>query len=68
MALISQKAKIEGFIVFDYEKRYQEGREAIGRMMKDGKLRYKYHFVEGGVDACVGGLQSLFEGANEGKT
>jgi NADPH-dependent curcumin reductase CurA len=68
MTLISQKAKIEGFIVFDYEKRYQEGREAIGRMMRDGKLRYRYHFVEGGVDACVDGLKGLFEGANQGKT
>ncbi len=68
MTLISQKASIQGFIVMDYESRYAEGREALGKMMQNGKMKYKYHFVEGGIASCVDGLKGLFEGANEGKT
>jgi NADPH-dependent curcumin reductase CurA len=66
MTLISQKATLQGFIVFDYANRYQEGREVLAQMLKDGKLRYKYTYVDG-LDGCVEGLKGLFDGKNEGK-
>lgn len=66
-ALISQKAKIEGFIVFDYEKRYDEGREYIAKAIADGKLESRFHIVDGGVGKCPEALQGLYTGANDGK-
>ncbi|KAJ9106860.1 hypothetical protein QFC19_002989 [Naganishia cerealis] len=67
-ALIAQKGTLQGFIVMDYTKRYHEGRAYLGKMLNEGKLKYKYHVVDdNGVKGCEEGLRGLFQGVNEGK-
>lgn len=66
--LITMKAKMEGFIAFDYEKRYPEARVYLADLAKRGLLKYDYHIVQGGLDGCVPSLIDLFAGNNVGKT
>lgn len=73
-ALISTKSTMQGFIVFQFAQRYEEGREYLSKLLKDGKLKYEWTVVGDakdnlkGVEACVDGLQGLYEGRNVGKT
>jgi NADPH-dependent curcumin reductase CurA len=73
-ALISTKSTMQGFIVFQFAQRYDEGREYLSKLLKDGKLKYEWSVVGDakdklkGVEACVDGLQGLYEGRNVGKT
>ncbi|GAA5949254.1 hypothetical protein JCM3765_003345 [Sporobolomyces pararoseus] len=66
LTLISQRAKIEGFIVFDYADRYEEAFQQVGRWISEGKLKIretrKYDLTE-----SVNALRALFEGGNTGK-
>jgi hypothetical protein len=65
---------MQGFIVFQFAERYDEGREYLSKLLKDGKLKYEWSVVGDGkdklkgVEACVDGLQGLYEGRNVGKT
>jgi NADPH-dependent curcumin reductase CurA len=65
---------MQGFIVFQFADRYEEGRKYLSSLLKQGKLKYEWTVVgdgsgkEKGVEACVDGLQGLYEGRNVGKT
>jgi len=65
---------MQGFIVFQFADRYEEGRKYLSNLLKQGKLKYEWTVVgdgsgkEKGVEACVDGLQGLYEGRNVGKT
>lgn len=56
------------FIAFDYESRYPEARAYLAELVKQGKLRYNYYVVPGGLDGCVPALTDMFGGKNFGKT
>jgi NADPH-dependent curcumin reductase CurA len=64
--LITQRARIEGFIVLDYAARFPEAVAQLGRWMAEGRLRYRVDIVAGLEQAPVA-VNRLFEGANTGK-
>ncbi|KAF8508529.1 hypothetical protein BU17DRAFT_56720 [Hysterangium stoloniferum] len=64
--LISQRAKIEGFIVFDYADRYDSAIQEMARWIDEGKLKRKFHIVEG-LEKCPEYMNILFSGGNTGK-
>ncbi|BGP42544.1 hypothetical protein JCM10450v2_006647 [Rhodotorula kratochvilovae] len=64
--LISQRASIAGFIVFDYADRYDVAAEEMARHIRAGKLKIRETHLHG-LDECVNGLTGLFEGKNTGK-
>jgi NADPH-dependent curcumin reductase CurA len=64
--LIGKRARIEGFIVFDYNARYPEARAWIAQQLKAGRLRQRLHVLEG-LEKAPEGLQMLFQGRNQGK-
>jgi NADPH-dependent curcumin reductase CurA len=66
LTLISQRAKIEGFVVFDYRDRYAEGEADMAKWIKEGKLKRRYH-IEEGLEHCPQHLGLLFSGGNTGK-
>ncbi|GAA5932138.1 NADP-dependent oxidoreductase [Sporobolomyces koalae] len=66
LTLISQRAKIEGFIVFDYADRYQEAAEQVGAWIAQGKIQVR-ETKRFGLTECVNALRGLFEGSNTGK-
>ncbi|KAN0060086.1 hypothetical protein ACQY0O_008059 [Thecaphora frezii] len=72
--LIAMRAKLQGFIVFDYAKRYAEAEAEISRWLAEGKLERKFHIVasdaKNGGEAlthCPQALNDLFDGKNVGK-
>jgi NADPH-dependent curcumin reductase CurA len=67
MQLLVQRARMEGFVVFDYASRYEEAAKAIGGWLADGSLVAQEHVVDGGVDAFPQTLVKLFTGENTGK-
>jgi NADPH-dependent curcumin reductase CurA len=64
--LIVKRARMEGFLVFDYAARYREGLEQLGAWVKEGKLRYREHFFDG-IENTPRAFIAMLEGANTGK-
>ena len=67
MQLLVQRARMEGFVVFDYASRYREAAAEIAGWLADGRLVAQEHVVDGGVDAFPDTLLGLFKGENTGK-
>ena len=66
MQLLVKRARMEGFVVFDYRKRFPEAIMSMMGWMGEGKLRLDEHIVEG-IDSFPEALRMLFDGRNKGK-
>jgi NADPH-dependent curcumin reductase CurA len=66
MNLLVARARMEGFVIFDYEKRYGEARKAISDWISNGKINPVTHVVEG-LNNFPTALSKLFAGENIGK-
>jgi len=66
MSLLVNRARMEGFVVFDYAPRYAEAAMAIAKWHKEGKLKAREDIVEG-IAQFPEALQKLFRGENFGK-
>lgn len=64
--LIQSSALMKGFVVGDYSDRFQEGAEALGKWLQEGKLTYEETIVEG-FERIPDAFLGLFEGENLGK-
>lgn len=67
MSLLVFRARMEGFVVFDYADRYGEAIAAISQHIARGELTARETVVEGGVEAFPETLIGLFQGVNTGK-
>jgi NADPH-dependent curcumin reductase CurA len=65
-ALLVNRLKIQGMIVFDWKERYGEALKALGGYYAAGKLKTRESVVEGLTNAPQG-LVSLLKGGNFGK-
>lgn len=66
VSLLTQRARLEGFIVLDYVDRYPEAFAALAGWMADGRLKYRVDPVDG-IERAPEAVNRLFEGANTGK-
>jgi NADPH-dependent curcumin reductase CurA len=66
MALLIKRARMEGFVVFDFAARYAEAAREIGSWIQEGKLRSREHVVDG-LEMFPEALLMLYRGANTGK-
>lgn len=66
MALLVRRARMEGFVVFDYAARYAEAAREMGGWMAEGKLKGSEHIVDG-IETFPETLNKLFRGENTGK-
>jgi NADPH-dependent curcumin reductase len=66
MALLVDRARMEGFVVFDYAKRYPEAAREMAGWIADGRLRSVEH-VETGMANFPETLLKLYRGENFGK-
>lgn len=64
--LLVQRARMEGFVVFDYAARYGEARAQIAQWLKEGKIRARED-VRDGLDSFPVLLPELYTGGNFGK-
>jgi NADPH-dependent curcumin reductase len=67
LSLLVNRAKMEGFVVFDYAARYGEAIKDMAGWMKAGKLKSREHIVDGKVEDFLDTLMVLFEGDKIGK-
>jgi len=66
LALLVNRARMEGMLVTDYAARYPEGVATLARWMKEGSFKNREHIVEG-FDTFPSTLNMLFKGENLGK-
>ncbi|GAB3963095.1 NADP-dependent oxidoreductase [Streptomyces sparsus] len=67
LSLLVRRARMEGFVVFDYAKRYAQAAQEIAGWISEGRVKVKEHVVKGSVDDFPQTLQMLFRGENVGK-
>ena len=65
--LTKSQAKMEGFLVFAYEARYDEGLHRLSKWIMQGKLKYKEDIVEG-IRNAPQTFIGMLNGENLGKT
>jgi NADPH-dependent curcumin reductase CurA len=66
MNLLVQRARMEGFVVLDYQARFPEAQAQLARWLAEGKLHYREDVVEG-LENAPRALLRLFDGSNTGK-
>ena len=66
LSLLVNRARMEGFVVFDYRDRYPEALRDMGTWLAAGKLRSREHIFEG-LDSFPEVLLRLFTGEKLGK-
>ena len=65
--IISQRIRMEGFIVFDYAAKYGEALDRLAGWYESGQLLKQEHVVQGGIAQAPKALQMLFDSKNLGK-
>jgi NADPH-dependent curcumin reductase CurA len=64
--LLVKQARMEGFLVFQFADRYEEGRARLARWIKDGRIKYREDVVDGLENAPLAFI-GLMRGENFGK-
>jgi NADPH-dependent curcumin reductase CurA len=64
--IVIRRARVEGFLVFDYFDRTPEALAELGPLVQSGKLKTREDVREG-LDSAPSALLDLFTGANTGK-
>jgi NADPH-dependent curcumin reductase len=67
LSLLVNRARMEGFVVFDYADRYTEAAIQMGQWMQEGRLKSKEYIVDGSVEDFNDTLLTLFGGDKIGK-
>lgn len=64
--LLVARARMQGFVIFDYQDRYPEALSALAGWVREGRLAHEEHILEGAA-AAPGSIAMLYSGANRGK-
>ena len=64
--LLVKRARIQGFLLFDYAARYEEARHQLAAWLAAGKLTYREHILDG-LEQAPGAIARLYAGENNGK-
>jgi len=60
-SILTQRARVEGFIILDYVDRFQEATEDLGRWLTEGKIQYRVEVVDGLENAPVRSTSSSMD-------
>jgi NADPH-dependent curcumin reductase CurA len=64
--ILTQRARVEGFIILDVIDRFQEAYDELGKWLAEGKIRYRVDVVDG-LEKAPSVINKLFDGSNKGK-
>ncbi len=64
--VLVKRARIEGFLAFDWEDRYQEATTQLAKWIREGKLKYQEDILDG-IEQAPGAIAGLYRGDNRGK-
>lgn len=63
----TMRARLQGFVIFDYAEQYPQARARMSRWINDGSLILSEHVRKGSVADYPAAFQALYEGENQGK-
>ena len=63
----SMRARLQGFVIFDYIDKYPEARENMSKWINSGLLKIPEYSWEGDIADFPKTFRKLFEGKNLGK-
>jgi len=63
----TMRARMQGFVIFDYADRYAEARRRMSKWIASGDLKLADHIVDGDVGDFPDVFRQLYEGKNQGK-
>ncbi len=66
LSLLVNRATMQGFVVFDYSKKYGEAAKEMAGWLKDGRLKSKEH-IDVGIENFHSTFLKLFSGEKMGK-
>jgi len=64
--LLVKRARMQGFVIFDYAPRFDEALARLAQWIRDGRLRYSEDILEG-IEHAPGAIAGLYRGENSGK-
>lgn len=64
--LLNKAARMQGFLVWDYEHRYEEAVARLAAWIREGKLGYREEILDG-LEAAPDAIAGLYRGENLGK-
>lgn len=64
--LLVKRARMQGFLIFDYLDRYPEGLQALTEWVKAGLINYREDILEG-IEHAPDSIAGLYRGENLGK-
>ncbi|HEX4718928.1 MAG TPA: NADP-dependent oxidoreductase [Thermoleophilaceae bacterium] len=67
MMLLVRRARMQGFLVFDYVKQYGDALREMAQWRAEGKLKTREEIVAGSIEDFQPTLMKLFRGENTGK-
>ncbi len=64
--LLVKRARLQGFVIFDHQHRYEEAVSRLADWVRAGKLRYREDILDG-IEQAPGAIAGLYRGENLGK-
>ena len=64
--LLTRRARMQGFLAFDYAARYDEGLAALEAWVREGRIAYLEDVLDG-IEHAPGAIAKLYRGENTGK-
>jgi NADPH-dependent curcumin reductase len=64
--LLVKRARMQGFVIFDYAPRFEEAIKRLAQWVRDRRLRYSEDILEG-IEHAPGAIAGLYRGENTGK-
>ena len=65
-AILLNRLRVQGFIVLDLYHRYSEAYRALGQLYREGKVKWRFHDVDG-LENAFDAVTLLYTGGNHGK-
>ena len=65
--LITQRARIEGFLVYEFADRHADALKEMSEWVQQGKLKYRETITDGGIEQAPAAFISMLKGGNIGK-
>ena len=65
--MLVKRAQMSGFLVFDYQHRYEEAIARLAEWVRKGLLHYRED-IQDGIEHCPGSIAALYRGDNLGKS
>ena len=64
--LLNKAARMQGFLLWDYEHRYDEAVSRLASWVRSGSLRYREEILDG-LASAPAAIAGLYRGENLGK-